>query len=438
MSPERCTIPGSAALVSIATKLHQRPDAAPDSPVMLHLATRVTCEVFSFLGPATAALAEQGMRQSVIVLDDDPTRAMLERFDRAVELHRIPRSSFPLADLWRLRKELIRVVHARQSLAGIHLHGVLPYLLGASVPRSLGRDIPVCFSPHASKVLARLRPASRLLAWLLRRSVGRTREHAIASLTTDATRLKTVTGIQADVVESPVPRHFFSSTRHESRRPLIVGGGRVPSGAEALDTFVQFAVLLGHTNADPEFVWLGDADNEQRLRLQAAKVRWVPFEDDAQRAQVLSNAWVYVAPRGGRGVPVGLTEALASGVPCVAADTLFHRDVVVDGTTGLFYRRTDEALEKVARLIESPALRQELGHAARAHALQRFQTTGFRGRLLCAYRHLDLLGDAPDGELAASAASTPQVDPPRPIEQSVARATSRIGVLKPDRTRTAA
>jgi glycosyltransferase involved in cell wall biosynthesis len=354
---------------------------------MVHLASRVTEEVFSFLGPATAAMAQQGVRQAVIVLDDPSTRSNLAKFGADVELHRVPLARIPFVDLLRLRAELQAVLRAHPAIAGIHLHGVLPSLVGARLASACTQGAAVYFSPHASRLLAPLRWAGRLLVGLAQLSLGRLGQRAIVNVGTDAARLREVPNLEVDLVESPVAPRYFKARRREAPHPLIVGGGNAATGDEALDSFVQFVVLLRDSVPGSEFVWLAEADGEQRLRLKAANVRCLELGDEVERLECLSRAWLYVAPPGGRGVPVGLVEAMACGVACVAGDTSFHRDVVIDGVTGLLYAQPDEALEHVALLIDSAEMRSRLGQAARSDAQRRFQQSGFCEHLMRAYRH---------------------------------------------------
>ena len=67
-----------------------------------------------------------------------------------------------------------------------------------------------------------------------------------------------------------------------------------------------------------------------------------------------------------------LIEASALGTPIAAMNTGGTTDVVVDEETGLLSRSADELASDVERILEEDALRERLGAAAHARALQCF------------------------------------------------------------------
>lgn len=85
-------------------------------------------------------------------------------------------------------------------------------------------------------------------------------------------------------------------------------------------------------------------------------------------AQLVASADVSLAPYSG----LSLVEAALSASPIVAYDWEWHREVVHDGVTGLLVPPEDwkAMADAVERLLEDEPLRQQLGHAARAFALQ--------------------------------------------------------------------
>jgi glycosyltransferase involved in cell wall biosynthesis len=359
------------------------------SGLVVHVATRITDEVFSFIGPATASLVEQGVQQRVIFLDDPHTHAAIERFDHRVALQRVSWAGNWVQRLHRLRRALRELIAARTDAVTIHLHGVLPLMAATGLTSGCADRVRVFFSPHSSRLLGRMKPVGDALLWLAAVADGRRNQPTIANVRMDMRSLPAPRVAAATVVESPISHRFSDAPRCEAPRPLIVGGGQSVVSDGTVDMFARFAVLLSDADSRPEFVWAGETNADQRQRLAAAQVRQVAHYDENTRAEVLSRAWIYLAPAGGRGVPLGLIEAMSCGVACIAAETPFHRDVLTHMRNGLIYRSESEALGMLAQLIDQPEARHALGRNARREAVRRFDPTRFSQQLLHAYGRAD-------------------------------------------------
>ena len=81
-----------------------------------------------------------------------------------------------------------------------------------------------------------------------------------------------------------------------------------------------------------------------------------------------------------------LFEAMSAGAAIVASDTAPVREAITHGDTGLLVDFFDGAalVEQVCRLMDDPALRAHLGHAARAHVTARYDL-----RRICLPQQLD-------------------------------------------------
>jgi len=357
------------------------PDMAASRVV--HLVGRVTDQVFSFLGPATSALADSGVEQSVVLLDDLRFRHLLPRFHDSVELVLIPVERNPLRH-WRQLRKAFRDVLEGGPLKAVHLHGLLPCLMGASFARSSHLAAPLYFSLHGSKSL---RPPTNLahsILRVLRTLFGTSNQRGIANIPAETRTLSAMTRQAVELVESPVADVFFRVKRNEARYPLIVTGNRIDNPRSA-ELFAQLAVLLGGETLRLSFNWIGTADAGSMVRLKAANVGVFDVTNDQQRAARLAAGWVYLAPGGTRGFPLFLVEAMAVGLPCVAVDTDNHRDVIRHGETGFLCRTETEILHCIAQLIDVRALRMRIGQAAREEAQHRFSGMTFRDSLFAAY-----------------------------------------------------
>lgn len=271
-----------------------------------------------------------------------------------------------------------------EPLRAVHLHGFVPSLLAPFAMRASQVDAPIFHSPHSSKALGSWRGLGQLLWWVTRPLAGSVEQRGIANMGAEARSWSALSRHSAEVVETPVADAFFEVDRNEAERPLVVTGSKLenPRSAEVL---CQVAVLLGGEDDGLAFDWLGAAEPRSLQRLKAAGVAVHDLPGDRERATRLATGWFYLAPGGTRGFPSALVEAMAAGLPCVAIDTPYHRELIVDGETGFLCSSIEEVIKRAAQLVESRALRQSLGSAARTAARDRFSGSRFRDSLFAVY-----------------------------------------------------
>ena len=128
--------------------------------------------------------------------------------------------------------------------------------------------------------------------------------------------------------------------------------------------------------AGVRWVLAGDGPGREAVQRHVAasggRAQWLGFRRDV--AAVLSAADVFVAPSRWEGLPLATAEAMAAGLPVVAARAPGLEEVVLDGRTGLLVPREDpQALaDAIGRLAAAPALRSRLGAAGRDRARCRY------------------------------------------------------------------
>lgn len=346
---------------------------------MLHWAGLVTDEVFSFLGPASAALAQAGIDQTVVLIDDPRYRHLLPRFDGSIAIVLTP--SLPKRyERWKSAYDSFVAALRDRAPSAVHLHGFIPYVLGLGAVSKLARNARVYYSPHGSKSLNPTLGSSTLLRWVQNSLFSDVDERDIANSPNEARVLRAIKKQPVTLMESAVAQSFFDVARDEADCPLIVTGNR-NRRVRGASMFAQIAVLLSEESLGLRFEWIGGADSLSESCLKAANVEVSDVTDEVARARRFAAAWVYVAPTSMSGFPVFLAEAMAAGLPCVAFDTDYHRDLIVHGVTGYLCSNEEDMVSHVAMLVDSPELRAMLGTAARREATRRFSEHRFQDAL---------------------------------------------------------
>jgi len=96
------------------------------------------------------------------------------------------------------------------------------------------------------------------------------------------------------------------------------------------------------------------------------RVNVTPFVQTSEMPTIYAQHDVFVFPSLMEGMPLALLEAMAAGMPVVTTETCGMMDVVEDDFNGLLVKPADSSAfaAAVERLLESPKLRERLGHAA--------------------------------------------------------------------------
>jgi glycosyltransferase involved in cell wall biosynthesis len=76
-----------------------------------------------------------------------------------------------------------------------------------------------------------------------------------------------------------------------------------------------------------------------------------------------------------------ILQYMAVGIPAVASPVGFNRTLIQDGVNGFLAESPDEWYAKLARLIEDPALRGEIGRNGRRTVEERFSLTRYAADL---------------------------------------------------------
>lgn len=163
----------------------------------------------------------------------------------------------------------------------------------------------------------------------------------------------------------------------EELRLLTVGRLEREKGHSILLDAVS---LLQERHVPVRLELVGDGSQLESLGRQARalgisdRVRFAgPVGQDRIRERY-RDADVFCLPSLGEGVPVVLMEALASGLPAVASNTMGIPELIEDGVTGLLVSpgRPEELAAAIERLARDRSLGRRLGAAGRLRVMEEF------------------------------------------------------------------
>ncbi|GBC84980.1 N, N'-diacetylbacillosaminyl-diphospho-undecaprenol alpha-1,3-N-acetylgalactosaminyltransferase [bacterium HR11] len=212
-----------------------------------------------------------------------------------------------------------------------------------------------------------------------------------------------------------VPAHrstVIVSTGVDIQRFRPAGGGPVGKGSEGpltvlmagrllwdkgVGEFVQAARILRQKGLRVRLRLIGSPDPGNPACVPEAQVRawareglieWLGHREDMP--ELLREAHVAVLPSYHEGVPRFLLEAAATGLPLVATDIEGCRAVVRPGENGFLVpvRDAQALAEAIERLAQDPALREQMGRASRAIAIQEFDEQKILAQWLTLYQQI--------------------------------------------------
>lgn len=251
---------------------------------------------------------------------------------------------------------------------------------GAAV---VGFDWDGLFVPHAQiacikGVLAeemqfeRGVPHARL--WMQSRLERRRVRHARRVVTTSqyaAAAIERRYGVRADrICIVPELLDVAGWERELERAPVITDRPHTILCVAHLYPRKDVGTLLQAASRLPESVQIrvvGDGPERKRLERMGGRASFLGHVDRATLLREYRNADVFCLPSRQEGFGIVLLEAMASGLPIVAARAAAIPEVVAEGENALLFAPGDagELAEALQRLLADVALREQMAAAAR-------------------------------------------------------------------------
>jgi starch synthase len=211
------------------------------------------------------------------------------------------------------------------------------------------------------------------------------------------------------VIANPVdlPPPLTADRRGQARHDLridpavavVVWYGRIDIRAKGLDVLVDaWRICCDQRPGEAmQLLLVGDGPDapDLRRRIEAAGLRGVRWKDEYVLdrrilASHLAAADVFAFPSRHEGFAVAPMEAMAAGLPVVAADAPGVADLLDGDGIGIVVARDDPTAFAAAlgELIDHPELGRQMGQRARASVAERFSVDAIGaqlGRLVAPY-----------------------------------------------------
>lgn len=198
------------------------------------------------------------------------------------------------------------------------------------------------------------------------------------------------------LIENPVADSFFDIDRQSEPgrifcccrvRPLKNVLGMIKAFALIAESFPDAQLRIAGA-AEPAYLEECKRQAEtDGIRDKVSFLGNISIEDVLQE---LSKANCLVVPSFQENAPLNIAEAMAAGVPVVAANVGGVPEMVSDGKTGLLVNPNDTSgiAEDVSKVIADPKLAKDMGRRAKESAAEKFRASAVCEKTLQAYREV--------------------------------------------------
>jgi glycosyltransferase involved in cell wall biosynthesis len=287
------------------------------------------------------------------------------------------RAAFELVDL--IRRVKPDVVHTHTSKVGV---------LGRLAARLAG--VPSVFTAHtwcfaegtSWKWKAVGVPSERLAARCSSSIINVSEANRKLALSYRITKEDRLLTIHNGIIDSP-----YRARPDRSGIPTIAVVGRcAPQKDQAL-----FLRALSELPTPVRALIVGDGPTRPALEADAERlgirdrVEFLGQRHDV--AELLASAHIFALPTKWEGFPLSILEAMRAGLPVVASNVGGVAEAVVDGENGFLIPsgNSDGFREGLRKLIESPALRRQMGEIGRTHYEAKFTLEVMLRKTLAVY-----------------------------------------------------
>ena len=316
--------------------------------------------------------------------------------DGPATVHRLPGSAWPqILDIIAGpgRKRLLRCVHELQPDI-LHTHETHGLALGRC-------GIPHVFTMHGfdhANILADRAWLAGIRSRLWRRIERHClsyQRHMISITPYVRQTIEPLTGARIFDIENPVDRRFFDVRRREEPdRILSVGWisarkntlGSVKALKGVLDARREAILVVAGAVADEDYARCVRQYTEENGL--SDRIEFVGHVAQEELTCQLARASVFLLPSRQENSPMAIAEAMATGMPVIAANRCGMPYMLDEGKSGFLIDPEDTAqiTDRLLRLLADQDLRVRMGREARRQAIQRFHPINVARKTRDVYR----------------------------------------------------
>jgi glycosyltransferase involved in cell wall biosynthesis len=176
-----------------------------------------------------------------------------------------------------------------------------------------------------------------------------------------------------DLLYNAIDQDLFRNTNVEkSATPLLTYVGRIKKYKQ-VELIIDAIPKLKKMYPDIELHIGGTGDNIDELKKRAEdkgvsdSVKFLGFLSEAEKAELLGRAWVFVTMAMKEGWGITVIEANAMSTPVIGSNVPGLQDSIRDGETGFLVEMTDneKLVSKISELIKNTELRNQFSNNAK-------------------------------------------------------------------------
>jgi len=279
---------------------------------------------------------------------------------------------------------------AHERMRELEREGTLPDLFTTSASalaplpcllRHVDRTIFVVHHLMGWNALRNVGPLAPLCVWYERALLRRGRNFVVVNRAVEAKIREANPHARIERIPNGIDPSLLQVRRRPDPKPLIVFMGRLDAQMKGLDRLLDAFVEICPRVPGVRLEMAGRGSPSDVRFLQdriashpnGAAISFHADVSEADKAELLSRGWVFVAPSRFEGWCIAGVEAQACGLPVVASTADGFLDSVRDGRTGVLVAnhegtiRRDLAEAVIALLTDSPR-REAMGEAGREWA----------------------------------------------------------------------